>query len=152
VEKHLPRMSEIRGILDATDPDLRAFRNRGGKIVMYYGWADSALNPVMGLEYYERVMGTMGQSTKDFYRLFMVPGMFHCRGGLGTDRFDALTPLIGWVEKGAAPATLPASRAVDGKTVRTRPLCPYPEAAKYKGSGSIDDAANFTCAAARTPN
>jgi feruloyl esterase len=75
----------------------------------------------------------------------MVPGMYHCQGGLGTDAFDPVTPLVEWVEKGVAPNSLPASRLVEGKAVRTRPLCPYPAVAVYKGSGSLDDAANFTC-------
>ncbi len=101
---------------------------------------------MMGVSYYERVVETMGPSTQDFYRLFMVPGMFHCTGGVGTSTFDAVTPLIQWVEKGVAPSTIPAARVVDGKPVRTRPLCPYPEVARYKGSGSIDEAVNFACA------
>jgi feruloyl esterase len=87
----------------------------------------------------------MGPSTSDFARLFMVPGMFHCSGGVGTSTFDSATPLVHWVEQGQAPASIPASRIVGGQTVRTRPLCPWPEVARYKGSSSIDDAANFTC-------
>ena len=77
--------------------------------------------------------------------MFMVPGMFHCGGGVGTSTFDSATPLMKWVEQGEAPASIPAARIVNGQTVRTRPLCPWPQVAKYKGSGSIDDAANFTC-------
>ena len=77
----------------------------------------------------------------------MVPGMFHCRGGVGTDTFDALTPLTRWVEQGQAPDHIRAARLANGKAVRTRPLCPYPQVAKYKGSGSVDDAANFSCGA-----
>ena len=100
---------------------------------------------MMGVNYYESVLRRIGPSTHEFYRLFMVPGMFHCGGGIGTSTFDAFTPLVEWVEKGAAPQSIPASRLVEGKVVRTRPLCPYPEVAKYKGSGSIDDAASFSC-------
>jgi hypothetical protein len=99
----------------------------------------------MGVNYYESVLAQMGPSTPDFFRLFMVPGMFHCSGGVGTSTFDAVTPLVQWVEKGIVPASIPASRVVDGKIVRTRPLCSYPEVAKYKGSGSSDEAANFFC-------
>jgi len=117
-------------------------------MVSYFGWADPALNPMMGVRYFERVAQQTGPSTADFYRLFMVPGMFHCSGGIGTSTFDALTPLVEWVEKGAAPQTIAASRVVDGKVVRTRPLCPYPQVARYKGNGSIDDAASFACATA----
>jgi feruloyl esterase len=112
---------------------------------MYFGWADPQLNPMMGVEYYEKVVERMGSSTGDFFRLFMVPGMFHCRGGVGTDVFDAASPLVKWVEAGTAPDRIAASRVVDSKVVRTRPLCSYPQVARYQGSGSIDDAANFTC-------
>jgi feruloyl esterase len=120
--------------------------------VSYFGWADNALNAMMGVNYYETVLQKLGPQTRDFYRLFMVPGMFHCGGGVGVSTFDALTPLVTWVEKGTAPASILGSRVVDGKTVRTRPLCPYPEVAQYKGSGSLDEAANFACApSARAP-
>jgi feruloyl esterase len=136
-----------RTALDAVDPDLSRFKARGGKIVSYFGWADPALNPMMGVNYYERVLDTMGSSTTDFYRMFMVPGMFHCAGGVGTDSFDPITPLVEWVEKGVAPASIPAARIADGKVVRSRPLCPYPETAVYKGSGSVDEAASFSSAA-----
>ena len=138
----------IREILDATDPDLSAFHAGGGKMITHFGWADTALNPMMGVNYYEDVRVTMGEATAaDFYRLFMVPGMFHCRGGLGTDRFDALTPLVNWVEGGTAPDQIPAARVENGEVTRTRPLCPYPQVATYAGSGSIDDASNFVCRA-----
>ena len=99
----------------------------------------------MGVDYYESVQQKMGAGTTNFFRLFMVPGMFHCGGGVGCSNFDKLTPLIQWVEKGIAPDSLLGAQIVSGKTVRTRPLCPYPQVAKYKGSGSIDDAANFVC-------
>jgi feruloyl esterase len=99
------QMSSTRAVLDATDPDLSRFKARGGKILSYFGWADPALNPLMGISYYERVLEKMGPSTTDFYRLFMAPGMFHCSGGVGTSAFDAVTPLIQWVEKGMAPSS-----------------------------------------------
>jgi feruloyl esterase len=145
VETDLDKIQWARSVLDATDPDLSRFKARGGKIVSYFGWADPALNPMMGVHYYESVMQKMGPSTADFYRLFMVPGMYHCGGGTGVSTFDALTPLVEWVERGAVPQSIVGSRLVDGKVVRTRPLCPYPQVAKYKGSGSIDAAANFDC-------
>ena len=135
-----------RTILDATDPDLSRFKGRGGKMITYFGWADPALNPMMGVGYYESVMKTT-PAAADFYRLFLVPGMQHCGGGVGTSTFDAFTPLVKWVERGTAPDTVAASRVVNGAIVRTRPLCPYPQSAIYKGSGSTDDAANFSCAA-----
>lgn len=144
-EKDPPRLEWIHNVLDATDPNLTRFKQRSGKLLMYFGWADPALNAQMGVDYYESVLQKMGADTKSFFRLFMVPGMFHCGGGVGCSSFDKLTPLMQWVEQGTAPDSLLASRIVEGKTVRTRPLCPYPQVAKYKGSGSIDDAANFVC-------
>jgi feruloyl esterase len=114
---------------------------------MYFGWADTALSPLMGIDYYDKVTAKIGPATRDFYRLFMVPGMFHCRGGFGPDRFDPMTPLINWVENGVAPPRIEAAQIEDGKTLRTRPLCPYPEVARYAGSGSLDEAASFTCRA-----
>lgn len=142
----LDKMQWITSVLDATDPDLSRFKARGGKILMYFGWADPALNALMGLEYYEQVVERVGPTTTDFFRLFMVPGMFHCGGGVGVSSFDAMTPLMDWVEKGVAPAQIIGSRMTDGKVIRSRPLCLYPQVAKYKGSGSIDEASNFTCA------
>jgi feruloyl esterase len=139
------RLQMPSAILNAANPDLSRFKSRGGKIVMYFGWADAALNPLMGVDYYERVLAQMGPSTPDFFRLFMVPGMAHCRGGIGADEFDAATALVEWVEKGIAPQQLAAAQTRGGNTVRTRPLCPYPQVAKYKGSGSPDDAKNFVC-------
>jgi feruloyl esterase len=145
-DKDPQRMQHYRSIADATNPDLTRFRGRGGKILMYFGWADPALNPLMGVQYYEQVTQRMGPSTPDFFKLYMVPGMFHCGGGIGTSVFDAVTPLVEWVEKSAAPTSIPAARELDGRIVRTRPLCPYPQVARYRGSGSIDDGANFVCA------
>ncbi|MEP6715491.1 MAG: tannase/feruloyl esterase family alpha/beta hydrolase [Terriglobia bacterium] len=145
IDKNYDHLAFAQQVLDATNPDLTAFRQRGGKLLMYFGWADPQLNPRMGLEYYEDVAAKMGPSTSEFARLFMVPGMFHCGGGIGTGTFDTASPLVQWVEEGKAPASIPAARILNGKTVRTRPLCPWPEVARYKGSGSIDEAANFSC-------
>ncbi len=144
IDKDPPRLEELHQILDANDPDLSAFRKRGGKLLMYFGWADPQLNPKMGVEYYEEVQDKMGP-TDEYFRLFMVPGMFHCGGGVGTNQFDMTTPLLKWVEQDAAPARIEASRSAQGKVVRTRPLCAYPLTARYKGTGSIDDTSNFTC-------
>lgn len=139
------KLQTISNIVDAKNPDLSRFKARGGKIVMYFGWADTALNPLMGVNYFEQVNGRFGASTSDFFRLFMVPGMAHCRGGVGTDEFDCLTPLLEWVEKGTAPNQLAASQSRNGLIIRTRPLCPYPQVARHNGNGSIDDAKNFSC-------
>jgi Tannase and feruloyl esterase len=144
-DKEVPKLQAIRQILDATDTDLSAFQKRGGKILMYFGWADPALNPMMGVEYYEAVTERMGANTTDFFRLFMAPGMFHCGDGPGPNSFDTTGPLTDWVEHAKAPDTLIAFKVAGGKTVRSRPLCVYPAAAKYKGTGSIDEAASFTC-------
>ena len=148
-DKDPARLAEIRRLLNAADPDLTLFRKRGGKLLMYFGWADTALTPFMAIDYYEKAVAANGPDTTDFVRLFMVPGMFHCRGGFGTDRLDAMTALINWVENGAAPQSIPAARVEQGQVKRTRPLGPYPQVARYNGSGSIDDAANFTCKESR---
>jgi feruloyl esterase len=132
---------------DAKNPDLSKFRKRGGKLIMTYGWADTILQPMMGVNYYEQATARNGADTPDFFRLFMVPGMAHCGGGVGPDRNDAVTAVIDWVEKGHAPASIVASRVVNNEVVRTRPLCAYPQVARYSGTGSIDDAANFRCVA-----
>jgi hypothetical protein len=134
-------------LADAKDADLSKFRKSGGKLIMTYGWADQILQPLMGVRYYESVVEKHGKKTGDFVRLFMVPGMAHCGGGVGPDRNDAVTAVIDWVEKGKAPDHLIASKVTSGTVVRTRPLCPYPQVARYKGQGSIDDAANFSCVA-----
>jgi len=155
-------------ILNATDPNLKAFKARGGKLILYHGWSDAALPPVNTINYFQSVLAKMGQrQTKAFMRLFMVPGMQHCVGGPGPNSFGAFVrpgapdpqhdmtfALERWVEQGIAPDQIIASKRdnVDPKSpvVRTRPLCPYPQAARYKGSGSTDDAANFVCTSTKT--
>jgi hypothetical protein len=146
LDRDAPRLAEARDIINADDPDLTEFRKRGGKLLMYYGWADPQLNARMGVEYVERVRGVLGAQTPDTVRLFMVPGMFHCGGGIGTSQFDAASALVKWVEEGKAPERIEAQRVVQGQVVRSRPLCVYPERAVYKGSGSVDESANFVCA------
>ena len=145
--KDVAKYADARTLLDATDPNLGPFRRRGGKLLMYFGWADTALPPLMGIDYYMKAVAANGLATPDFFRLFMVPGMFHCRGGVGPDRLDAMTAVINWVENGVPPASITASQVSQDKLVRTRPLCPYPQVARYSGSGSPDDAANFACKA-----
>lgn len=131
---------------NATNPDLSRFRARGGKLLMTHGWADPILQPRESIAYYEQVLARNGPRTADFFRLFMVPGMTHCSGGNGTDHFDAMTALIDWVEKAKAPAVLLAAHVEHEHITRRRPLCPYPQLARYSGHGSIDEAANFLCA------
>jgi feruloyl esterase len=147
-----PRMAPSSLFLDTINPDLRPFKARGGKIVYYHGWADTALTPLMTINYYESVLTLMGKKeTDDFLRLYMIPGMFHCGGGVGCfDRSGDVVKLLhavsDWVEKGVAPQVLVGSRIVDNKVVRTRPLCPYPTVEKYNGNGDINNAENFVCA------
>jgi feruloyl esterase len=124
------------GILNALNPDLKKFAAHGGKLIQYHGWADPQIAPGSSVNYYKDVLKTIGASEKvqSFYRLFMVPGMAHCGGGDGTSTFDMLAALEGWVEKSQAPDRIPASRVMQGKVDRTRPLCPYPQVAQYKGN------------------
>lgn len=141
-----PRLARAAADLNPRNPDLAPLKKRGGKIVQYSGWADQQVNPLPGIEYYEIVGKRMGDAaTRDFYRLYMVPGMFHCNGGPGCNTVDWLAAVIEWVEKGKAPAQLIGAHVEGGKTTRTRPLCPYPQVARHNGSGSIDDAVNFAC-------
>jgi feruloyl esterase len=141
----LPRFAFMSEIMDATATDLSAFGDRGGRLLMYHGWGDTGVNPLMSVEYYDAVLDAMGEAAREFFRLYLVPGMFHCRGGVNVDRFDAITPVIEWVEQGRAPEAITAARVEDGRVTRTRPLCPYPEVARHAGAGSTDDAANFSC-------
>lgn len=143
--KDLAQMRTIGTLLNATDPDLSAFRARGGKILMYHGWAEPALTPLMSIKYFDAVQKTMRGQTDDFLRLFMLPGVFHCGGGPGPDAFDRVTPLVDWVERAVAPNRIIVSKVEGNVIKRTRPVCPYPQVAIYKGSGSIDDAASFEC-------
>jgi feruloyl esterase len=141
-----PSLLERWGKLaNATQTNLRDFRARGGKVLITYGWADAILQPRMGVEYYERAADANGRTSTDFMRLFMIPGMAHCGGGLGPDQYDAVTAVIDWVEQGTAPDSLIARKLVGGQVTRSRPLCPYPQVARYRGQGSTDDAASFEC-------
>ncbi len=135
----------IAPIINAADPDLSAFTRRGGKLIIYQGWDDPAITPASTIRYYEDVRRTLGSRAADHVRLFMVPGMGHCAGGPGTDNFDMQDVLERWVEQGEAPERVVASKRTDPSF--TRPLCLWPNTAHYNGSGSISDAANFTCKA-----
>jgi feruloyl esterase len=133
--------------LNAVDPNLKAFKTHGGKLLMYHGWADGTIVPMVSVNYYQSVVKTMGGSKKtdDFARLFMIPGMGHCGGGPAPDSFDKVGIIEQWVEKGAAPDKIIASHHTNAVEDMTRPLCPYPQVARWIGSGSTNDAANFTC-------
>jgi feruloyl esterase len=135
--------AKLAQVLNATDPDLRKFRERGGKLILYHGWNDPAIAAGNTINYYESVVKRMGKNeTGTFARLYMVPGMQHCGGGPGATVFDLAGPLERWVEEGAAPGQIIA-KSTTGP--RTRPLCAWPLVARYKGTGGIDDAANFEC-------
>jgi feruloyl esterase len=138
-------------ILNAINPNLSRFRSQGGKLVLYHGWNDQVIFPEGSINYQQSVADEVAPGkgvagVQDFFRLFMVPGMTHCRGGTGTDRFDAQAAVEAWVERGVAPASIAASRIENGNVTRTRPLCPYPQTARYDGSGDPNDTANFVCA------
>jgi len=137
------------GTINATDPNLSRFFQHGGKLIQYHGWSDPQIPPGNSVKYYQSVLEKMGGASKvdSSYRLFMVPGMAHCGGGAGPNVFDALAALEQWVEHQKAPSRIIASQQRNGTIERTRPLCPYPQVASYKGSGSTDDAANFECKA-----
>jgi feruloyl esterase len=133
--------------IDTHTFDLTPFKKHGGKLLLYHGWADQAIPPGNTVNFYNGVLDTMGQNQEDWLRLFMVPGMQHCSGGAGTDQFNKIAVLERWREDGVAPAQIPAAHVTNGQIDMTRPLCPYPQAAAYKGSGSTNDAANFSCKA-----
>jgi feruloyl esterase len=125
----------------ALNPDLKAFAAHGGKLLLYHGWADQQVAPEATVEFYKAVVG----SGANWARLYMAPGMAHCQGGEGPNEFDELSTMERWVEKGEAPQQIIAAHKTNGKVDRTRPLCPYPQVARYQGKGSMDDAANFAC-------
>jgi feruloyl esterase len=144
--------AKLGALFNAVNPDLSQFRAHGGKLIHYHGWSDPDITPLNSINYYQSVVKAQGgdahalSNTLEFYRLFMVPGMWHCGGGPGATSFDMIEPLEQWVEKGTAPDRVLASRITNGVVVRTRPLCPYPQEAQWKGAGGTDDAANFVCA------
>ena len=147
-DRDLARAEEAdRDTLNALDPNLKSFLDRGGKLIQFHGWADPQISPANSAQYYTRVAEALGGAARvhGSYRLFMAPGMGHCGGGEGPNSFDMVAALERWVEHGQAPDQIVASHSTNGAVDRTRPLCPYPQLATYKGSGSIDDAANFTC-------
>ena len=126
-----------------------AFRAHGGKLLLYHGWSDGgsagAISPLNTINYYDSILAKMGASPQDWLRLFMVPGMAHCGGGPGPNQVNWMAALNRWRESGIAPDRVLASRVNESQANVTRPLCAYPAVAKYTGSGSTNDAANFVC-------
>lgn len=143
LDRDMPLIDAAVGFIDAVDPDLRAFEAHGGKLLLWAGWHDTTITPENTVLYYESVLAEMGEDQADWLRLFMVPGMEHCRGGDGPHTFDTIAALEAWRERGSAPAVLQGSNPERGLT---RPICAYPSAARYDGRGDPKDAASWTCA------
>jgi hypothetical protein len=155
--------TKMAATLNSTDPDLKAFHARGGKLIVYHGWSDAAIPPTNAISYYQNVSKTMGDKTAgSFVRLYMVPGMQHCAGGPGPNAFgqigimkagdaqhDIFSALVNWVEKDAAPNSIVATKFTKDNPANpvamTRPLCPYPQIAKYDGKGNSAEATSFVC-------
>jgi feruloyl esterase len=125
--------------------DLSAFKGRGGKLLLYHGWNDTAISPENTINYYQAVLQKMGPKQESWMRLYMVPGMNHCQGGVGTDQFNKMGVVERWRESGTAPEAILAAHVNGNAVDMTRPLCPYPQVAVYKGTGSTNDAASFSC-------
>ncbi len=131
-------------VLNATNPDLGAFKSKGHKLLLWHGWADAGLSPLATIKYYDEVKARDPQ-LDDYVRMFLMPGVLHCGGGAGPDRADWAAAIDGWVESGKAPDRVIAQKGAGATVTRTRPLCPYPQHAVYTGTGSTDDARNFVC-------
>jgi feruloyl esterase len=144
LDRDLPLIDKKVGFVDAVDPDLGRFKARGGKLFLYAGWGDTTITPENTVLYHASVLDKMGKNQDDWMRLFMVPGMAHCRGGDGPNTFDSIGTLERWREQNIAPVQIMGSNPQSGLT---RPLCPYPQYAKYKGNGDLKDGANWACTA-----
>jgi len=144
LDRDMPVINSKVAFVDAVDPDLSKFKARGGKLLLYAGWGDTGITPENTVLYYESVLNKMGRNQGDFTRLFLMPGMAHCGGGNGPNTFDSIGALEQWREKGTTPTQLMGFNPTSGLT---RPICSYPQYAKYKGSGNMKDASNWSCVA-----
>jgi feruloyl esterase len=138
---------KVGTIVNAVNPDLSAFKARGGKLILYHGWNDTAISPGNTINYYNSVLTRMGAKQDNWIRLFMIPGMGHCQGGPGPSQVNYMGALERWRESGVAPEQMQAYHVTNNRVDMARPLCPYPQVAQYKGVGSTNDAANFVCKA-----
>ncbi len=145
-DRDVATLARARRIYDATSFDLRAFKARGGKILLWHGWADGAIPATSSAGYFEGVVKSMGgrKQTEDFFRLFLIPGVHHGGGGPGLTEFDALSALETWVEKGQPPEKIIACRSPKGVVDRCRPVFPYPAIPRYSGKGDPRLADSFT--------
>jgi feruloyl esterase len=144
LDKDVAAADEKFGYVNAT-ADLTAFKNRGGKLLMYHGWNDIAISPENSINVYESIVKKTGGKSGDWIKLYMIPGMQHCQGGPGTDQFNKMAIMERWRESNSAPEAVMAAHVTGATVEMTRPLCPYPQVASYKGVGSTNDAANFSC-------
>ena len=138
------------GLLASDNYNLKPFFDRGGKMIMWHGWSDPQVPAEGSIIYYEGVRRTVGAAADEALALYMLPGVLHCRGGPGADTFDGMAAITAWVERGEKPARLVASKLNAGKVVSTRTICPFPQTARYSGSGDTSDAANYSCSGAAT--
>ncbi len=145
LDRDVAMADEKAGFIDAHTYDLSPFKAHGGKLLLYHGWADQAIPPGNTINFYNGVLSKMGSKQDDWMKLYMVPGMMHCAGGDGPDQFNKMAVVERWRESGVAPKEIVASHVSGGSVDRTRPLCPYPQVAVYKGIGSTNDASSFAC-------
>jgi len=149
LERDTALAQEKAGYIEVTDPNLQTFKARGGKLLFYHGWNDGgtggAISPLNTINYYSSVLAKMGPKQDDWLRLFMVPGMDHCGGGPGPNQFAVVQAMDAWRDQGKPPDQITAYRVTNDRVDMSRPLCPYPQVATYKGSGNTNDAANFAC-------
>jgi feruloyl esterase len=146
LDKDTAAADEKFGYVNATS-DLNAFKNHGGKLLMYHGWSDTAISPENSINMYTSIVQKTGSKSDNWIKLYMIPGMGHCQGGPATDQFNKMAIIERWRESNTAPEAVVAAHVTGNNVTMTRPLCPYPQVATYNGVGSTNDAASFSCKA-----